>query len=135
MSVALADPVRMMQMGAPRLIESDEELARYTEELFVLTAKESPTADEIDAINLLSVLVQRYEAERFPIPDISAGSMMKYLMELKGVNEEKLAAVLGEDAPSVLAISDGRSSPTISQVLSMASFFDVSPVVFLPEDQ
>ncbi len=135
MSVSLADTVRMMQMGAPRLIESDEELERYSKELFALTAKEMPTADEIDAINLLSVLVERYEAERFPIPDVSAGAMLKYLMDLKKASKEELIAVLGEDGPSVSAIIEDESSPTISQVLALADFFEVSPVAFRREDR
>ena len=77
MSATLADPVRMIQMGAPHIISSDEELEAYTTALFDLTAKEDPTVDEIDAINLLSMLVERYEAERFPIPDVSAHDMLR----------------------------------------------------------
>jgi hypothetical protein len=38
-STALANPTEMIRQGAPHLIHSDEELAKYTEALFKLTAK------------------------------------------------------------------------------------------------
>jgi HTH-type transcriptional regulator/antitoxin HigA len=67
MKKTLANPVKMIELGAPRLICSDAELEEYTEELFELTAKAKPSVSEIEAINLLSLLVQTYEAKRFPL--------------------------------------------------------------------
>jgi HTH-type transcriptional regulator/antitoxin HigA len=57
----------MIRLGAPRVIHNDEELAEYTEALFELTAKPNPTADEEAAIELMTLLVERYEQERSPI--------------------------------------------------------------------
>jgi HTH-type transcriptional regulator / antitoxin HigA len=131
MSVTLADPVRMIQMGAPRLIESDQELDVYTRALFDLTAKEDPTGDEIDAINLLSTLVQRYEAERFPIPDIPPVEMLRYLMELKGMTQADLAPVLGSQ-PLVSLILGGARNLTVAHITALSKLFQVSPAVFFP---
>ena len=61
MSTALANPTEMIRQGAPRLIHSDEELAEYTEALFELTAKPDPTPDEEEAIELMTLLIERYE--------------------------------------------------------------------------
>ena len=69
MSTALANPAEMISQGAPRLIHSDEELAEYTEALFALTAKREPTTEEEEAIELLTLLIERYETDRYPVPD------------------------------------------------------------------
>ena len=65
MKTAFADPVKMIQKGAPRLIGNDEELAGCTAELFALTGKEKTTPEEDEAIELLTLLIEHYEAERF----------------------------------------------------------------------
>jgi HTH-type transcriptional regulator/antitoxin HigA len=72
MSTALANPTEMIRQGAPHLIHSDEELAKYTEALFKLTAKSAPTPEEEEAIELLTLLIERYEAERYPVPDATS---------------------------------------------------------------
>jgi HTH-type transcriptional regulator/antitoxin HigA len=131
MSATLADPVRMIQMGAPHLISSDEDLESYTNALFDLTAKEEPTVDEIEAINLLSMLVERYEAERFPIPDVSAHDMLRYLMDLKQVPPHDLIPLLGGE-PTASMILNGTQTLTIGNVAALSSFFRVSPAVFIP---
>jgi len=63
MSAVLANPTEMIRQGAPRLIHTDEELAEYTSTLFELTAKPNPTPDEEEAIELMTLLVERYEQE------------------------------------------------------------------------
>jgi HTH-type transcriptional regulator/antitoxin HigA len=68
MSTALANPAKMMAHGAPRVIHNDAELEAYTEALFQLTALERPSRHEVEAIELLTLLVERYERQRNPIP-------------------------------------------------------------------
>ena len=67
MSAVLANPTKTVRQGAPRLIHSDEELREYTAALFDLTAKTDPTTYEEEAIELLTVLIDRYESQRYPI--------------------------------------------------------------------
>jgi HTH-type transcriptional regulator/antitoxin HigA len=131
MSATLADPVRMIQMGAPRLIDTDEELAEYTRELFALIAKEEPTGDEIDAINLLSALIDRYQNRRFPVPDVSGLEMLRYLMELKGISQSDLIPLLGTQS-LVSMIVGGTRKMTVAHIAALSRFFGVSPEVFFP---
>ena len=72
MSTILANPAEMIRQGAPRLIHSDEELAEYTQTLFELTAKSDPKPEEEEAIELLTLLIERYEAEHYPMPEADA---------------------------------------------------------------
>ena len=45
-----------------------QNLEAYTDALFKLTAKENPTSDEEETIELLTWLVERYEDEHYPVP-------------------------------------------------------------------
>jgi HTH-type transcriptional regulator/antitoxin HigA len=71
MSGVLGNPAEMIAHGAPRLIHNDAELEAYTNALFQLTALESPSSSEVEAIELLTLLVERYEQEHYSIPAIS----------------------------------------------------------------
>jgi hypothetical protein len=63
-----------------RHIHNDKELEAYTNALFQLTALENPSASEVEAIELLTLLVERYEEAHYPIlprtPFLSCGSSL-----------------------------------------------------------
>jgi HTH-type transcriptional regulator / antitoxin HigA len=57
----LANPAKMIAKGAPHVIHNDDELEAYTDALFRLTALENPSRAERQAIELLTLLIERYE--------------------------------------------------------------------------
>ncbi len=131
MSAALADPVTMIQKGAPRLIHSDGELQHYTEALFGLTAKPHPTRAEEDAIELLTLLIDQYESERCPVPDASPIEVLRFLIERNGLTQRDLATELGSEATVSLVLS-GKRSLTRGHIAKLSRRFRVSPAVFFP---
>lgn len=58
----------MIAQGAPRVIHNDAELEAYTDALFQLTSLEHPSLSEAEAIELLTLLVERYEQTRYTTP-------------------------------------------------------------------
>ena len=89
MSTVLADPAKMIANGAPHVIHNDEELETYTNALFQLTALENPSRSEIDAIDLLTLLIERYEETHYPIPAAGGAKISKATKERRA----KLRAV------------------------------------------
>jgi len=132
MSAALADPVAMIRNGAPHLIHTDEQLGKYTQALFELTAKARPTRYEQEAIELLTLLVDRYESERYPIPDASPGEVLRFLLEQNGLSQRDVASELGGEATVSLVLS-GKRSLTREHIARLSRRFRVSPAVFFPE--
>ena len=53
---------------APRVIHNDEELEAYTNALFRLTVLDNPSRVEQEAVERLTLLIERYEAAHYPIP-------------------------------------------------------------------
>lgn len=130
MSSVLADPAKMIAKGAPHVIHHDDELVAYTEALFRLTAMEHPTADEIDAIELLTVLIERYERERYPIPEADVVSVVRYLLTQHGMAQRELIAEFGSESAVSMFLS-GERNLTVEQVRKLSARFNVSSDVFL----
>ena len=129
MSRALANPTEMIRRGAPRLIHSDEELAKYAEELFKLTAKSRPTQAEEEAIELLTLLIERYEAERYPVPDADPIDVLRFLLEQNGLSQRDIAAELGSESTVSLVLS-GKRQLNRDHIARLSRRFHVSPAVF-----
>jgi HTH-type transcriptional regulator / antitoxin HigA len=131
MSAVLANPVDMIRQGAPHLIHSDEELAEYTAALFDLTAKADPTQEEEEAIELLTLLVDRYESQRYPLPDVEPAEMLRFLLDQNGLSQRDVAAELGSESTVSLVLS-GRRPLNRDHIARLSERFHVSPAVFFP---
>ena len=131
MSTVLANPVDMIRQGAPHLIHSDEELAEYTAALFDLTAKADPTQEEEEAIELLTLLVDRYEFQRYPLPDVELAEMLRFLLDQNGLSQRDVAAELGSESTVSLVLS-GRRPLNRDHIARLSERFHVSPAVFFP---
>ena len=129
MSTTLANPVEMIQQGAPRPIHSDEELAEYTQALFVLTTKVDPTADEEDAIELMTLLIDRYETECYPIPEASPPEVLRFLLDVNGLSQRDVAVELGSESTVSLVLS-GKRALNRDHIARLSRRFGVSPAVF-----
>ncbi len=129
MSTALADPVKMIHLGAPRLIHNDEELAQYTKALFDLTSKAETSRDEDEAIELLTVLIERYETERYPMLQAEPVAVLRYLMEKHGLSQKELIPEFGVESTVSLVLS-GKRRMNRDHIARLSARFHVSPSVF-----
>jgi HTH-type transcriptional regulator/antitoxin HigA len=122
MSTALAYP-------RVHVIHSDKQLAEYTETLSRLTAKRSHTRAEADEIELLTLLIERYEDEHYPIPDASPADVLRFLIEHNGLSQRDLIPELGNEATVSLVLS-GKRQLTREHIEKLSHRFHVSPAVF-----
>ena len=129
MSTALANPTEMIRRGAPHVIHNDEELAEYTAALFELTAKPDPTADEDEAIELMTLLVERYEQQRYPVPQAEPADVLRYLLERNGLSQRDIASELGSESTVSLVLS-GKRQLNRDHIARLSRRFHVSPAVF-----
>jgi HTH-type transcriptional regulator/antitoxin HigA len=129
MKTALANPARLIEKGAPRLIHNDEELAQYTETLFELTAKDKTTPEEDEAIELLTLLIEHYEMEHYPIPKADPVTVLRFLMESRGLSQKDLASELGVESTVSLVLSRKRKL-NVHHIARLSKRFHVSPAVF-----
>jgi HTH-type transcriptional regulator/antitoxin HigA len=126
----LANPAKMIEKGAPRVIHTEEELDQYAKALFRLTAKEDPTASELQAIELLTMLVEQYEDRMHPIPSATPVEVLRYLMDRHGLKQKDLAAELGSES-NVSQILSGRRNLTLPHIHALAARFSVPASAFV----
>lgn len=129
MSTTLANPAEMIHRGAPRVIHSDKQLAEYTAALFELTGKKKTTPDEDEAIELLTLLIERYEADRFPVPAADPVGVLRFLMEKHHLSQKDLVPEFGAESTVSLVLS-GKRNMTRDHIARLSERFHVSPSVF-----
>jgi HTH-type transcriptional regulator / antitoxin HigA len=129
----LANPAKMIAKGAPHVIQNDEELEAYTEALFKLTALENPSPYEEEAIELLTLLVQRYEAEHYPVPaSPDPISVVRYLIKKGNLTQRDLIPQFGSESAVSMFLS-GQRDLTVEQIRKLSARFKLSADVFIPQ--
>lgn len=132
MSTVLADPAEMIAHGAPHVIHNDAELEMYTDALFRLTALESPSPSEVEAIELLTLLVERYEQEHYSIPAADPVSVVRFLIEQQNLTQRDLIPQFGSES-AVSMFMTGQRNLTLEQVRKLSTRFKLPVDVFIPK--
>jgi HTH-type transcriptional regulator/antitoxin HigA len=129
MATVLANPARMIERGAPHLIDSEEQLAAYTKALYGLTAEPRPTRAQVKAIELLTLLIERYEQENYTIPKASPADVLRFLLERHGLRQRDVATELGGESV-VSEVLSGKRKLNTAQIEQLSRRFRISPAVF-----
>jgi len=130
MSKVLANPAEMIARGAPHVIHNDAELEAYTDALFQLTALESPSGFELEAIELLTLLVERYEQEHYPIPAADPVSVVRFLIEQQNLTQRDLIPQFGSESAVSMFLA-GHRNLTVEQVRRLSARFKLPADVFI----
>ena len=133
MSTVLANPAEMIAHGAPRVIHNDEELEKYTDALFQLTALENPSSSEVEAIELLTLLVERYEEEHYSVPTADPVSIVRFLIERQDLTQRDLIPQFGSES-AVSMFMTGQRNLTLEQVRRLSARFELPADVFIPKE-
>jgi len=133
MSTVLANPAEMIAHGAPRVIHNDAELEVYTDALFQLTALVNPSPSEIEAIELLTLLVGRYEQAHYPIPAADPVSVVRFLIEQQHLTQRDLIPQFGSESAVSMFLASQRKL-TLEQVRRLSARFKLPADVFISKE-
>ena len=132
MSTVLANPAEMIAHGAPRVIHNDAELEMYTDALFQLTALENPSRSEVEAIELLTLLVERYEEEHYSVPKADPVAIVRFLLEQQHLTQRDLIPQFGSES-AVSMFMTGQRNLTLEQVRKLSTRFKLPADIFIPK--
>ena len=76
-----------------RPLRCDEELEEATKVAESLDFRDDLASDERDYLDVLIAMIERYEDEHYPIPDVSGPDALKSLIEFRGVSQAEVARV------------------------------------------
>ena len=133
MTTVLANPAEMIAHGAPHLIHNERELEAYTDALFELTVLKRPSASEKEAIELLTLLIERYEQEHYQIPTADPVSLVRVLLANEGLNQRNLIPEFGSESAVSMFLA-GRRKLNLAQVRRLSARFKLPADVFLAEE-
>ena len=80
-------------------------------------------------LDTLGTLMQAYEEEHYPIPDVNGAAVLRFLMDEHGLTQSDLPEVGSQGVIS--EILNGKRELNVRQIRSLAQKFGVSSAVFV----
>jgi HTH-type transcriptional regulator / antitoxin HigA len=122
----------MLAAVAPKAIETEEENSKALAVIELLMAKGDSrrTPEEEMLLELLTILVERFEQQEYPMGEVSPVEALRELMER---NELKAIDLVPEFDSRAKAseILQGKRAISKEQAKRLALRFNVSPAVFI----
>jgi HTH-type transcriptional regulator/antitoxin HigA len=114
---------------APQPIESEAQNDYYTEVLYNLERRTKLSAAEEKYAELLTVLIEAYEEEHYPIRAASPVEVLSELMAANNLKQKDLAPLFGSES-IVSEILNHKRELNKHQIEKLSRRFHVSPAVF-----
>ncbi|MGH9328627.1 MAG: helix-turn-helix domain-containing protein [Terriglobia bacterium] len=123
---------RLLAKTQPQPIHCEADYDRMIEKIEALMGRgeESLSMEETSLLEMISILVERYEQERYPLKPSKPGEVIQFLMEQRELRQRDLAKLLGSKS-RVSEILSGKREPSKEQAKKLAEFFHVSPALFI----
>jgi len=114
----------------PKVVETEEENEKYLEIIEKLMAEKNRTPEQDTLLDLLVILVEKFEEEHYQHKGSTPQSILLHLMEEHNMNQSELAELVGSKGATSEILSGKRG---ISKRLAkkLAEFFHVSPELFI----
>jgi HTH-type transcriptional regulator / antitoxin HigA len=120
-----------LKYPALAVIESDTQNRLYTKKLLELMKRPQRSAEDHKYARLLATLIEKYESERYPIPDVKPEEVLAELIEQNGLRQRDLVPMLGTESV-VSELVNGKRPLSKANIEKLSQRFHVSPAVFFP---
>jgi HTH-type transcriptional regulator / antitoxin HigA len=119
----------LLAQHQPKAIESEAE-----NEAAIMLAESlehrQRTPEEDALLELLVILIEKFEEASYPIPNVEPDRMLLHLMEARNMKQEELVGVIGSRGV-VSEIVNGKRSISKAQAKTLGELFHVSPSLFI----
>lgn len=119
----------LLAQHQPKAIETEAE-----NEAAILLAESlehrQRTPEENTLLELLIILIEKFEETSYPLPNLESERMLLHLMEARNMKQEELVGVIGSRGV-VSEIVNGKRSISKAQAKTLGQLFHVSPSLFI----
>lgn len=115
--------------SAPQAVTSDAQNEHYTEVLYNLERRGNLSAVEEKYAELLTILIEAYEENHYPIRAASAVEVLTELMAANNLKQKDLAPLLGSESIVSEVLSHKRELNK-RHIENLSRRFKVSPALF-----
>jgi HTH-type transcriptional regulator / antitoxin HigA len=121
----------LLSRHQPKLIKTEAENDRALAVVEELMHRSDLTPEEDELLNLLVLLIERFETEFYQCGAASTPhSMLEFLMEQQDITQTDLLPIFASES-EVQAVLKGDRDLTITQVKALATRFNVKPNAFI----
>jgi len=117
----------------PKPIATEAENERAIALAQELEHRSPRTVEEEVFLELLLVLIEKFEAENYPISPVNSSSMVRHLMEARDLEESDLIPILGSTT-AVSEILMNKRPIKHDEARKLAEFFRVEMDLFLESE-
>jgi HTH-type transcriptional regulator/antitoxin HigA len=129
MTATAIDKYTLRDLPAPKVITSETQHKQYVSALLDLERRKRLTPQERSYAELLTVLIDSYEEEHYPIRAASPAEVLQELVIANDLRQKDLAPLLGTES-IVSEILNGKRPLTKRHIEKLSERFNVSPAVF-----
>jgi HTH-type transcriptional regulator / antitoxin HigA len=120
----------LLERTMPHVIRTDEELERLSNELVRFDELDSPSREEKEMAELLTLLIEEYEERRYPIRKASPQQTLQHLMEARNLTQKDLWKTFGSKGITS-EVFHGKRAISKAQTKKLARFFRVGVELFI----
>lgn len=123
---------RLLAQRLPTVVRTEKENEEMSGAIWELMKKgeDKLSAEELALLELMPVLVERFEEEHYSIPDSPPHRILQHLMEARDTKQADLVPILGGRG-RVSELVNGKRAISKTQAKALANFFHVSAELFI----
>lgn len=129
MSAAAIDYGTLLSETQPEVIHTEAQNAEFIAKLEALASKEQVTEAEMKMIELLTVLVEKFESTSDPLPEAGPLDIIRHLMEAHGLRQKDLVDIFSTESIAS-AVLNGKRDLTRDHIRRLCARFGVPADVF-----
>jgi HTH-type transcriptional regulator / antitoxin HigA len=114
----------------PKVIETEAEYEQFLAVAERLTFKQDQTPEESALYDLVTMLVETYEAQHYTIDESSPAEILLHIIESSGIDSADLVDIFGSN-DTLTQVLAGQKPINTSQAQALAERFKLSPQLFL----
>jgi len=129
MCVLPADYASLLAETKPEVIHDEAQNGRFVARLEELTCKQVVTPAEEKLIELLTVLIENFEAQHYSVQGSGPLDVIRHLMEENHLRQKDLVDVFGTES-IVSDVLNGKRDLAKDHIRKLSERFGVSPALF-----
>jgi HTH-type transcriptional regulator / antitoxin HigA len=120
----------LLSIAKPRIITTEVENQQVLSQVEKLMAIIDRTPEQDELLDLLVVLVEKFEDEYYPINDASPHDILLHLMEENNLKQADLVGILGSRGV-ISEVVNGKRQISKNQAKALSNFFHVDVGLFI----
>jgi HTH-type transcriptional regulator/antitoxin HigA len=122
---------KLLRKALPRPVRTERDNERYLQVAgHLMNLGERMTPEQRELLDLLVVLIERFEAERYSLSAASPVEVLRELMQARGMKLAGLGTLIGSKGVASEILS-GKRGLSKTNIRRLAEYFRVSPELFL----